>query len=251
MIEKQLHILIVNINGLKFTKNVIGDLTRQTYPFKLTVVDQGSTEPLTKDFLDGLYRVPFLDVNVICNKSNIDLNKLWNNFYLTTTEPYLCFLNNDVRIARNFVESSVQIFEREEEVGAVVHTTNHPSYNEAIGKLEYVVLGENIVQGYDFTIRREVYTPIPDDLKVFGGDDWLFVKMYRELWRTAMCLNSPIIHYKAQSRVYYEGNRKEVLEALELHGIERLSYRTKYTKSQPTFDKIVEVNGFLKGAWYE
>jgi GT2 family glycosyltransferase len=40
----KLHILIVNINNLEYTKNCISDLILQTSDFDLTIFDQNSTE---------------------------------------------------------------------------------------------------------------------------------------------------------------------------------------------------------------
>lgn len=233
----EIAVLVVNINNLAYTRNVINDLLIQDCEFKLTVVDQGSTEINTREYLDFLCELD--RVNVIRNKTNVNLNTLWNKFYYGTKEPYLCFLNNDVRVPRNFLKDTLDIFGKEEDVGATIHATNHPNYQKT-SNLRYVIFKGGIVQGWDFTIRREDYTMIPDDLKVFGGDDWLFVQMYRKARKVAMILSSPIIHYNARSRRYYNGNRREEINALMKHGIERLSYVSKYTKRNPRFEKIVE-----------
>lgn len=246
----KLHIQIVNINRLEMTKQVVSDLFRQTHQFNLTIVDQGSTEPGTKEYLYSLREIPYIEV--IYNDSNVDLNRLWNRLYRESNCPYLCFLNNDVRVPANFVEDIVNILDKEKSVGAVIHPTNHPDYQKT-SKLNYAVLKDQIVQGWAFTLRREVYTVIPDDLKVFGGDDWLFVQMYRKHWKTAIALSAPIIHFHAKSRKYYKGDRQEEADALKQHGIERLPYYiATYTRQKPRFEKIIEGDDYQKqGLWYE
>lgn len=96
------------------------------------------------------------------------------------------------------------------------------------------MLPDNYVQGFDFTMRKEVYTEIPEDLKFFGGDDWLFTKMYEKGYHTACAVSSPVIHYNASSRKYYKGSRQEEDHALrERYGIGRLSYITPFSKRIP------------------
>lgn len=233
-----IRVLVVNINGLQYTKDLVGDLLRQTHPYWLRLIDQGSSEEGTKEFLEEI-KITNPHIEVIMNSKNVPLNWLWNKFYEESGSDYLCFLNNDIRLPSNFIKDTVDIFEEERDVGCVLHATNHPDIKKVV-PLEYVVMNEEIVQGWAFTMRREVFIPIPKQLKVFGGDDWLFAKMYDEGWSVAMCLSSPIIHYYGKSRGNYKGDRNEELSCLKELGIGRLPYRSKYTKQFPTFDKIKE-----------
>lgn len=229
---EKMGIQIVNINNLEYTKNVVSDLFRQTMPFDLTIIDQNSTEEGTDEFLCDLFRNH--DVMVIKNRRNVELNYLWNLFHKHSKSEYLCFLNNDIRLTPNFVEDTIHIFEKVRRVGAVIHSTNHPRYKN-ITELDYIVLDDQYVQGWDFTLRREVFVNIPDDLKFFGGDDWLFNKMYAQGYKTACALSSPIIHYNAQSRKYYPGKREEDAAALKRYGIGRLPYLCPFTKKVPNY----------------
>jgi len=246
-----LGIQIVNINGLEMTKNVVDDLMKQTHQFNLTIVDQGSREEGTKEYLQSLRSIPFINIEIIQNDHNVDLNRLWNRFYDSSREDYLCFLNNDIRLPENFVEDTINVFSREKDVGAVVHATNHPDYQSKT-TLRYAIM-EGVTQGWDFTMRKSVYTRIPDVLRVFGGDDWLFTQMYKKMMKTAVCLSSPIIHYHAKSRKFYTGDRREEDKELREHlKVERLSYVGRYNKTLPQFDKMIEGEGYVKkGAWYE
>lgn len=247
----QMYILVVNINNLAYTQELFGDLMRQTHQFDLTIVDQGSTESGTDYFLSSLADIPY--VKVIRNQHNVDLNRVWNAFYSTIQRPgaYLCFLNNDVRIPNNYVEDTVAILETEKSVGAVIHPTNHPDYQNTTD-LRYAIVpdGERITQGHDFTIRKEAFTLIPDELKVFGGDDWIFTQMYNKLWKTAVALSSPIIHYHAKSRKFYTGDRQEEAMALKRLGVERLTYLGRYNRKLPQFDVIKEGGTYRRKEWW-
>jgi len=233
----QIHVQVVNINNLGYTKEVVNDILVQSCPYKLTVIDQGSTEAGTKEYLEFLDQLEWIEV--IRNKENVNLNILWNRLYHNSDCEYICFLNNDVRIPSNFLKDTVEIFEREKGVGCVVHATNHPKYC-AVKELEYVVLEDKFTQGWDFTMRREVYDPIPENIDTFGGDDWLFTRMYNKDWSAAVAISSPIIHYKAKSRKYFKGDRNVAVGILAELGVDRLPYQNSYSKPHPTFEKIIE-----------
>jgi hypothetical protein len=225
----ELHVLVVNVNNLQMTKSLVEDLQQQTLPCYLTIVDQGSVEPGTMEYLQTI-----LGAKVIYNDHNVPLNWMWNYFYQNTTEPYLCFLNNDTRITCNFVEDIVEIFNRESNVGCVVHAVNHPEYVKRT-LLHYVIPDGRFVQGWDFTLRRECYTLIPEELKFFGGDDWLYHNLYEKGWKVAVALSSPILHYKAVSRRYVD---RQVLNQdsrnFKMKGYKRLPYGSSYTRKYPT-----------------
>lgn len=220
----KIHVLIVNINNLNFTKDLISDILNQTYKdFNLTLIDQNSNESGTKEFFNSLKK--YDTFNIVFNSDNIDLNKLWNNFYLNNNEEYLCFLNNDMRITRNFIEDTVTILERDPNVGAVIHATNHLSYKK-VTKLNYIIPTKKVMQGWDFTMRKSCYNLIPEELKVFCGDDFLFQKMYDNNWKLALCTSSPVIHFKGQS---YKDLKYKKSDDLNI-------FRNKYRKGIITFN---------------
>lgn len=70
----KMSILIVNINNLCYTRDVINDLFQQNRPsFYLTIVDQNSTEEGTTEFLNEVAKE---EVNVVRNCRNEPLNYL-------------------------------------------------------------------------------------------------------------------------------------------------------------------------------
>lgn len=233
-----MYIQVVNINRLQYTKNLISGLTKQTKQCAIRLVDQHSSEYGTEEYLKYIEHTTSIDVKR--NTYNVPLNWLWNNFYKTTYSDYLCFLNNDILVPSNFVEDTINIFEKEPQVGCVVHATNHPDYCK-VTDLNYKILSDKIVQGWDFTIRREAYNEIPRSLQVFGGDDYLFIEMYRSGWKTAVVLSSPIIHFNGASRKYCSSDiRISDDQYLRSRGYERLSYRSPYTIWKPSFYQIQE-----------
>jgi len=191
-----LHILIVNLNNLFYTKNCVADLMRQMDgDFDLTVVDNASTEEGTSEYMDMLGRN---GVTAVKHEERVPLNELWNRFYRSTQNPYLCLLNNDVRIPCNFVSDTKAVMDKEPEVGLAVHATNNEKFMD-ITELRYEVLFGNIRQGWDMTWRRTAYTIIPECLEVYFGDDFLYAKLYEKGLKAAMIFSSPLIHFLGQS----------------------------------------------------
>jgi len=216
-----LSILIVNYNNLTLTKDCINDLNNQINKnFKLYLVDQNSDELGTKEYLESLSELDF-DIDIIINESNVDLNRVWNDFYKNTDTEFLCFLNNDVRLTNNFIDDNIKILSENEKIGVVIHVTNNLKYTKAEQKLIFEILSPPLYQGWDFCLRRSAYTLIPDSLRIFGGDDYIFVNLKDRGYEIAMTYSSPIIHYKEQTRKQL-GN--EIQEIHKLDGANYFNY---------------------------
>lgn len=196
--NKKIGILVVNYNNLNYTKNCISDLKKQlNQNFELWLVDQNSNEKGTFEFLNEINNT---NVKVIKNKENLDLNRVWNYFYDNCKCEYLCFLNNDVRLTNNFIDDTIKVFDIESSVGIVIHVTNNLNYTKSKHDLNYEILKTPLYQGWDFSLRRKNYTKVPESLRIFGGDDFIFADYHKKGFKIAMVYSSPIIHYKEKTR---------------------------------------------------
>ena len=192
-----LQIFVCNIDNLKYTKDCIYDLMNQIdFDFDLTVVDNGSVEPGTKEYMAALIAN---GVKVVEHQTQQPLNHLWNWFHQTCGGKYICLLNNDTRLARNYTKTIKEVFEKEPDVDCVVHVSNNPRFATASSRLKYEVMKKKIRQGWDFTMRREAFVPIPTELNTFCGDDWLYANIYKKHRDAAIILSSPIVHYMGMS----------------------------------------------------
>lgn len=194
-------VIVVNLNCLEHTKNLINDLRRQTYTdFNLTILDQNSIEDGTIEWLDEVLASD-LNPHVIRHTKNVSLNLLWN-LYVSTSEAHaVCLLNNDIRIPANFLQDVSDIFMAEPTVGAVMHPTNHPDHAAALPLTEYEILERGEYrQGWDICIRPSAWTMIPEQLTFYCGDDFVFQNMYDKGFDAAIAISSPIIHYLGQTR---------------------------------------------------
>jgi hypothetical protein len=196
-------VLVVNLNNLEFTKNCINDLMLQDCDFNLTIIDQNSTEEGTKEYFSTLPS----NIEFIQNSINKPLNHLWNWFVKNSNTPYICLLNNDVRIAPNFLSSSIKVLEKEPNVGFINHISNNRDYQEWSNELDYRIIEEPYRQGWDPIFRKECYNQIPNELSFFYGDDYIYSKLYSSGMKGAYILNSPMIHFERSTTIEKGGQR--------------------------------------------
>lgn len=231
-------VLVVNLNNLEFTKKCVADLMSQDCEFSLTIVDQNSSEEGTKEYLESLRG----NIEVLLNEKNSPLNHLWNLFVSKSDTPYICLLNNDVRIAPNFLSSAIQVFEKEPNVGFVNHVSNNKEYQEWSSKLDYKIIETPYRQGWDPIFRKEFYHPIPMELSFFYGDDYIYSKLYSSGIKGAYVLNSPMIHFESSTTVDKGGQRDASLDGsyfseLDLE-FKNMSFVEELSKWKPEFDQI-------------
>lgn len=233
---KKLSVIIININNLNYTKNCINDLLNQTVKnFDITLVDQGSTEMGTNEYLNSL-----TGINIIRNNENISIHKLWNNFYNNGNESeYLCYLNNDVKLLNNYIKDTIDILDKDDTVGIVIHSSNSYKYNKKLDNLDYRFSERKVKQGWDFTIRKKLYKVIPTVLQFYYGDDWLFHYVYEQNYKVAVCISSPIIHYGCKSSQYSPVGYKEETETYKSLGLTHyLPHYNEYSEVLPTFKEF-------------
>jgi len=228
-------VLVVNLNNLEFTKNCVNDLMLQDCEFNLTIIDQNSSEEGTKEYFSTLPS----NIEFIQNGQNTHLNQLWNWFVMKSNTPYICLLNNDVRIAPNFLSSAIQVFEKEPNVGFVNHVSNNKDYQEWSNTLDYKIIETPYRQGWDPIFRKECYNQIPQELSFFYGDDYIYSKLYSSGMKGAYVLNSPMIHFERSTTVGKGGQRDASPDNLYFHQLDldykNMSFVEELSKWKPEF----------------
>jgi glycosyltransferase involved in cell wall biosynthesis len=237
-----LRVFVINLNNKGYTEKCINLLLNQNYNnFKITLFDQNSREEGTVDMLNYFATK---NVDVIRNTDNDPLNSVWNLLYSMYREDILCFLNNDVLFYDNFISDVINVFEKEPNVGVAVHSTNHDDFIVKKDTTEYeIVERHKHMQGWDFSIRRDLYTIIPENLKTFCGDDFIFHHLYEKGFDMAYITSSPMVHFEGQSKPYLIHGRLEsdIQTYIDMGYPHDLSVNTKFSKVKPT--KIFIPNG--------
>ena len=231
-------VLVVNLNNLEFTKDCVSDLMSQDCNFNLTIIDQNSSEEGTKEYFSTLPE----NIEFIQNDCNVNLNQLWNWFVLKSNTPYICLLNNDVRIAPNFLSSAIKVFEKEPNVGFVNHISNNKDYQEWSFELNYKIIETPYRQGWDPIFRKESYNQIPNELSFFYGDDYIYSKLYSSGMKGAYVLNSPMIHFERSTTIEKGGQRDASPDNLYFHQLDlefkNMSFVEELSKWKPEFNSL-------------
>lgn len=232
-------VLVVNLNNLEYTRNCIKDLIEQDTKVNVTLIDQNSSEPGTEEYLNTLEHI-----SIIRNTDNSPLNHIWNNFVEDSPDPFVCLLNNDVRICPNFFSSALEVFKKEPEVGFVNHTTNKSEFSKWDNKLRYKIIDKVYRQGWDPIFRKECYHKIPEELNFFFGDDYIYIKLYESGFKGAYILNSPMLHYERSTTVEKGGKRDasqdgEYFKNL-FPGHDQISFNEEFSSWKPEFSQLDE-----------
>lgn len=230
----ELRVLVINLNNKQYTTDCINLLLNQKFKdFKITLFDQNSNENGTDEMLNFFENK---NIDIIRNKSNDPVNSVWNWFYQNHTEDILCFLNNDVLIYDNFISDVLHVFEHEKNVGITVHSTNHDGYTSKKDIVEYsVVEPKKYMQGWDFSIRRELFTLIPEVLKTYCGDDFLFHHLYEKGFDLAYITSSPMVHFEGQSKPFMtHGGYIDTITYLKLGLPHYLKINYDYSNIKPS-----------------
>ena len=161
--------LIINRDRARDTVNLLKDHGHQSIVPDITIVDNGSSD---EQSLKGLKESPW---NVKFTGYNKPICHLWNEFVEVSDQEIVCLLNNDIRINYHFYHNLARIFMSDSNIGAVMHPTNHPSWRTVVRGSDYKILEPGKYrQGWDICIRKEAYTPIPEEIEIYWGDDYLF-----------------------------------------------------------------------------
>ncbi|MDN5692189.1 MAG: glycosyltransferase [Micrococcaceae bacterium] len=118
-------------------------------------------------------------VRVLQQKQNIYVNPAWNLGARVARGEFLAIINDDVLFDPEVFDYTHRLL-RLPWVGMVgfdgVFMNRGPApLTHRLATYEHVALGF----GMFMALRTSEYTPIPEDMLIWGGDDWLFLKSPR------------------------------------------------------------------------
>lgn len=117
---------------------------------------------------------------VLQQDDNIFVNPAWNLAVRRAQAPYLAILNDDVSFDPELIDLACRLLARPT-VGMVgidgsfINRPREPRLQVRIATHEHVSLGF----GMAMFMRRADYVPIPESMRIWGGDDWLFLQQRR------------------------------------------------------------------------
>ena len=126
-------IIILCWNNSQYTKDCVNRLYEVTPPgFELILVDNGSTDN-TRDVLKQLKK-RYRDIKLIFNKNNLGFAGGNNIGAKQSTNPYICYLNNDTLPQWGWIERMIDVLETNSKA-AIVGARLYFPYNEKKGWL--------------------------------------------------------------------------------------------------------------------
>jgi len=168
-------------------------------PERILLFDNASTERigrLVKKY--GKYGKLNM-IKYIRNSKNVGVNAVWNEGIKMTQTPLVSILNNDLILNKYFFKKIIEAFQVNEKYG-IFCASNVRSIKQVKQskdeKVKLALIGKR--EGWAFTIRRDVVTrlpPIPSDLKIYCGDDYLYYGTREVLGYKAVRITNNYIYH--------------------------------------------------------
>ena len=141
-------------------------------------------------------RKNFLDIQF---QKNIGVNPAWNCALKTAklNRSNLSILNDDISIEEDFFRKALETLEKFPTCGVVCPNTNSGAGWAPPGSRGARFAGMGKKEGWAFTIRAELIEklpPIPIELRIFFGDDWIWHFTYINGYSWVKDLSSKITH---------------------------------------------------------
>jgi hypothetical protein len=121
-------------------------------------------------------------VRVVQPGRNIFVNPAWNLGVAETTAPRLAIVNDDVRLPPGLLEAASGRLDRGAGlIGADESCFSHgPAGRAGPGGIRFrVAWTRSRAFGTCLLLDRASWVPVPDDLQVYFGDDWVFRHQHR------------------------------------------------------------------------
>ena len=117
-------IICPTYNKLDFLKQMTESVERNTnYPFELVIVDNASTDGTEDYILNSKLK---MDGQFISNKENKGFAIANNQGVEIAKGNFICFLNNDTIVTKNWLTEMMNVFSEEKAVGIVGARLIHP-----------------------------------------------------------------------------------------------------------------------------
>ena len=171
---------------------LLEDLVEQqsVFPRKIFVIDNCEKE------LTGIQRFnkDKIMVEHIRMKERLLPHASWRLGFGLVESTYVTLLNDDVRVEHNFLERILETFREHPKIGVVCPTLSRGNVRSII---RWIRMSKR--EGWAWTIRKDLLDaipPIPEELTMFGGDDWYFyfVNRYGYIWAKmtdCFCYHAP------------------------------------------------------------
>ena len=220
-------IAILGFNNHKTTFSVINQIRDIGCKDHILFFDNGSNPPFEKIIKDSNFTYHR-------KEQNIYVNPAWNEIFSLVKSKYLTLLNNDCFIeSYNYFDEVLSHMEKNDIIISSCKTKNISFYNLLVKlfyrlkyfrfnhtPLEYSSIARR--QGWLMTINLQQYKlldyNIPDYLKVWYGDDWIWSQIILNNLNYALYVNRYALHIKSTSTSAIPEIIQSDIDNIEKHG---------------------------------
>jgi GT2 family glycosyltransferase len=189
-------VIIPVLNNRNYTKDLLIDIRDNIQkPEEIFIIDDNSVEDI-KSLVDEFSD---LKIKYLKNDKTRGFNYACNEGIKLSTQNYISFLNNDIRINKYFFKKIKDAFLFNETIGIVCPETIKDLNRVYESKDEKIIL-KNIGkrEGWAYTIRASIAKnihPIPSFLRIYCGDDYMFYWVRRLGYLCIKITNNLIFHF--------------------------------------------------------
>lgn len=147
------------------------------------------------------FEYPSEKVKVIVPKKNLYVNPAWNLGVLNSSCDYIGLVNDDLIFPKNFFSQIFKFVSQTQNIGFCgiesVPKTNENYFADypAASILSFLKIEKRtLCWGSAIFFRKENYINIPEKLKVFCGDDFLFYVSLKNNYDNYLVKNTNIFH---------------------------------------------------------
>jgi GT2 family glycosyltransferase len=164
-------------------------------PKKIILIDDNSSENINS-LVEKYNKLP---IEYIRHDKNEGVNYSWNEGIKLSKTPYLCIANNDIIVNKYFFKKVIETFKLNDKFGIVCGQTIKRSKNiKLTDDSSPITQIMKRREGWCFSIKKELMDkipPIPKNLCIFCGDDFLFFWCNLLKYVSVKILNNYLFHY--------------------------------------------------------
>ena len=198
-------VVIPVLNNHNYTRELLTDIFMNVVkPDDIIIIDNGSEE--SYEDMIRILRNP--TINYIRFSENRGVNAAWNLGIMLAKNELVTVLNNDILLNMYFFKKILETMQ-DPFVGICVPATlKEAKFYDKDESVKIRDLARR--EGWAFTIRKNIVNKcgyIPDKLKIFCGDDFLFDSSTKIGFRNVKMLNNHVFHYGSVTVKQYDLER--------------------------------------------
>lgn len=178
----------------EFLDNLIKTLSTDESVTEIIVIDNSCTG----------YNFENEKLRVITPENNLYVNPSWNLGVKESKEEIVALLNDDIIIPKDFCKNVIS--QMNSNMGCIgfavdyIKETKEMMPNPEIKQLQLEPVNERCMHwGIAIFFYKSSYCEIPDELKIFCGDDWIFLQNKRNHKQNYHICGQNIYHYGSLS----------------------------------------------------